>query len=63
MGLSLKFEDAMKTLGIERKSDGKLYYSNGQVCDMSRALSTPGCIVKGYSLENITSEHYLPIKS
>lgn len=38
--LSLNFEDIMKELSIERKSDGKLYYSDGTECNVQRALST-----------------------
>ena len=37
--LSLDFENVIETLGIERREDGRLYYRDGSVCDVARALS------------------------
>jgi hypothetical protein len=55
--LSLDFEDVILTLGLERKSDGKLYYPAGVECNFTRSLSTSECCEREYSnLDNLTLE-------
>ncbi|VVB80378.1 Uncharacterised protein [uncultured archaeon] len=40
MALCLEFSEVCKRLGVERKSDGKLYFADGTECDVARALSS-----------------------
>lgn len=40
MVVSLDFAEVCKELGVERKSDGKLYFADGSECNVERALSS-----------------------